>query len=84
MPKLKISPVRKQADIVMGNIRAKGVWIGCKTDRDFATKLCMSTSTFRNRRLKPMTFTLEELLLAAQVLGCNVTDLFTAPEVVKS
>lgn len=84
MPKLKISPVRKQADIVMGNIRSKGAWLGCKTDSQFAAKLNMSTSTFRNRRHKPMNWTLEELVFAAQVFGCSVTDLFTAPETVKS
>ncbi len=77
MPKPKPSPIKAQAEIVQANIRARGAYFNCYTDREFEKKLGISNSTFCRRRANPQQWTLEQLIMISIALKCSLQWLMT-------
>ncbi len=77
MPKLKKTPMQVQMEVVTANVLARGAYFGCRIDADFAKRLCISKTTFRDRRIKPRTWRLDELVRAADTFKCSLEWLVT-------
>ncbi|MCH5203102.1 MAG: hypothetical protein J1F03_00055 [Oscillospiraceae bacterium] len=73
MPKLKLSPVAKAAEIVQRNIESRGALFGLRTERDFSERLNMPKSTYHAKRTKPRTWTVAELAMVACVLKVTLS-----------
>lgn len=68
MPKLKPSPIKAASEIVQQNIKARGAYFNCRTERDFAAKFGMSQSTYHDKSTEPRKWKLEELVMVAMAL----------------
>lgn len=78
MPKLKQSPISAAAEIVHRNIESRACTLyGVNTVKDIAAKIGMATETFRDKKHKPRTWTLEQLCMAAQSLKVPLSWLMT-------
>lgn len=78
MPKLKPSPVSAAAEIVQRNIESRACTLfGVNTGKDVAKRIGMNESTFKEKKRKPRTWTLEQLALAAQALKVPLSWLMT-------
>ena len=72
MPKLRKSPIQAQMEMVTANVLSRGAYFGCRNDEDYANRLGIGKTTFRDRRIKPRTWRLEELVRAADVFKCSL------------
>ncbi len=77
MPKLKPTPIKATAEMVERNIRARGAFLGCHTDRDFEAKTGISKGTFCNRRADPRGWKLDQLIVIAMALKVPLSYLMT-------
>ena len=77
MPKLKPSPIKAQAEIVQRNIESRGAYFGCRTDREFAERLGLSSSLICRHRAAPRMWTLEQLIKVSIAFKCTLQRLMT-------
>lgn len=78
MPKLKQSMTAATAEMVQRNIESRACMLfGATTGKAIAEKIGMREETFRGKRRKPRTWTIEQLCLTAQALKVPLTWLFT-------
>lgn len=77
MPKIKPTAVSAAVDTVRRNIEARAAEFDCRTDEKIAKKLNMAKSTYADRRKNPRLWTLEQLIMVAQVLKCTPQWLLT-------
>ena len=78
MPKLKPSPITAAAEIVQRNIESRACTLfGANTGKDVAARIGMAKETFRDKKRRPRTWTLEQLCMAAQALKVPLSWLMT-------
>ncbi len=78
MPKIKPSAVSLTAGIVQRNIESRACTVfGVNTGKDVAKKIGMNESTFKDKKRKPRTWTLEQLIVTAQALKVPLSWLVT-------
>ena len=69
MPKVTLSSVTAQAEIVQRNIEARATMLfGARSGTAMAAKLKIPTSTFNDRQNNPRRWSLEQLIMVAQAL----------------
>lgn len=78
MPKLKPSAITAAAETVHRNIESRACTLfGVNTGKDIAAKLGMPKETFRDKKRRPRTWTIEQLAMAAQTLKVPLSWLVT-------
>ncbi len=78
MPKLKPSAISTTAEIVQRNIESRACTLfGVNTGKDVAKRIGMNENTFKDKKRKPRTWTLEQLIMAAQALKVPLSWLVT-------
>lgn len=77
MPKLKPSQISQMAEIVHRNIESRACMLGANTRKDVAKRIGMSENTFKDKKSKPRTWTLEQLCMTAIALKVPLSWLMT-------
>ncbi|MDE7281514.1 MAG: hypothetical protein K2N36_07220 [Ruminiclostridium sp.] len=82
MPKLAPTQFQIDSGIVRANIRSRGAYFNCCTDKAIAKKIGMAYSTYLYRKNNPTSWVLEELIQAAVALKVPLVWLMTDHSVV--
>ncbi|MBE6902293.1 MAG: hypothetical protein E7478_07440 [Ruminococcaceae bacterium] len=78
MPKRKPSAITAAAEIVHRNIESRACTLfGVNTVKDISARIGIPRETFRQKKLNPRAWTLEQLCMAAQSLKVPLSWLMT-------